>query len=230
MQLALQCENERSGGVSSERSWVMTQTNSFRPYKILAALALDASNDLVLQEAVALTRGRLFVELHVVHVVVEETSAESTGEFEALERRLARAPGAIREQLERVCGNVPLQIIAHLRAGSPGRSILQTAVDIAADVIVLGSRQRSGLEQWLLGSVAEGVVRAAHCPVLIALPKDYSHAEKSLNIDPPCPDCLERRRGTHDHELWCERHRRSYNQPHVYHPSDRGRNAIMPSS
>jgi nucleotide-binding universal stress UspA family protein len=35
------------------------------------------------------------------------------------------------------------------------------------DLIVLGTKGRSGFKKLLLGSVASGVVTYAHCPVLV---------------------------------------------------------------
>jgi nucleotide-binding universal stress UspA family protein len=35
------------------------------------------------------------------------------------------------------------------------------------DLIVMGSKGKTGLKRFLIGSVAEGVVRHAHCPVLV---------------------------------------------------------------
>ena len=60
---------------------------------------------------------------------------------------------------------------AHVRAhgelfeGDPRDVILRSAEDWKPDVIVLGSHGRRGLERFLLGSVAEGVVRHAPCSV-----------------------------------------------------------------
>ncbi len=50
--------------------------------------------------------------------------------------------------------------------GSPGREIVRFAREGGYDTIVLGSCGRTGLKQKMLGSVAEYVVRSAHCPVL----------------------------------------------------------------
>lgn len=49
---------------------------------------------------------------------------------------------------------------------SPVQAILQTAAAVQADVIVLGTHGRSGLNRLLLGSIAERVVREAAVPVL----------------------------------------------------------------
>jgi nucleotide-binding universal stress UspA family protein len=46
-------------------------------------------------------------------------------------------------------------------------SILEYAENEKIDLIVVGTRGRSGIKQLLIGSVAEGVVTYAHCPVLV---------------------------------------------------------------
>jgi universal stress protein A len=53
-----------------------------------------------------------------------------------------------------------------LRVGAPFLEIVTTAQNEGADLIVLGTHGRSGLAHVLMGSVAERVVRKAHCPVL----------------------------------------------------------------
>lgn len=53
------------------------------------------------------------------------------------------------------------------RMGDPATTILQEAVDARVDLIVIASHGRSGLGRFLLGSVAEKVVRHATCPVLV---------------------------------------------------------------
>jgi nucleotide-binding universal stress UspA family protein len=51
--------------------------------------------------------------------------------------------------------------------GDPGHNVAQYAEEIGADVIVMPSHGRSGLKRLMLGSVAERVLRFAHCPVLV---------------------------------------------------------------
>jgi len=51
--------------------------------------------------------------------------------------------------------------------GHPGLEILSQAEDFAADLIVIGTHGGSVLERYLLGSVAQRVVREATCPVLL---------------------------------------------------------------
>jgi nucleotide-binding universal stress UspA family protein len=54
-----------------------------------------------------------------------------------------------------------------VEAGPPATTIARAAKHWPADLIVIGSRGRSGMRRALLGSVAEGVMRNAPCPVLV---------------------------------------------------------------
>jgi nucleotide-binding universal stress UspA family protein len=51
--------------------------------------------------------------------------------------------------------------------GSPGSEIVKAAQEWHADVIVIGSHGRRGVTRALVGSVAEGVMRHAPCPVMV---------------------------------------------------------------
>jgi len=53
-----------------------------------------------------------------------------------------------------------------LRSGVPWEEVLGAATQLKADLIVIGTHGRRGLERALLGSVAEKVVRMSHVPVL----------------------------------------------------------------
>ena len=54
-----------------------------------------------------------------------------------------------------------------ISVGDPATEIVKAARDWPADVIVIGSHGRGGVQRILLGSVAEGVTRHAPCPVLV---------------------------------------------------------------
>jgi nucleotide-binding universal stress UspA family protein len=51
--------------------------------------------------------------------------------------------------------------------GEPGAKIIDYAKQQQIDLIVIPSHGRTGLSRFFLGSVAERVVRFAHCPVLV---------------------------------------------------------------
>lgn len=53
-----------------------------------------------------------------------------------------------------------------LRVGVPHQEIVRAAAEETAELIVMGTRGRGGLERLRLGSVADRVIRTAPCPVL----------------------------------------------------------------
>ena len=59
-----------------------------------------------------------------------------------------------------------ITIDAAVRAGTPAAEIVEEAVTISADLLVMGTHGRSGFNRLLLGSVAERVLRKASCPVM----------------------------------------------------------------
>ena len=76
-----------------------------------------------------------------------------------------------------------------LEEGEPVPTILMVAKEIVADVIVLGTHGRTGLGRFLMGSVAEEVVRKAPCPVLtvkhpVPLRKPEPEVEKVVATTP----------------------------------------------
>jgi nucleotide-binding universal stress UspA family protein len=60
----------------------------------------------------------------------------------------------------------PTKLHTLMRTGVPRDLIVDTAAEIGADLIVMGTHGRRGVSRALLGSVAEGVLRHATCPVL----------------------------------------------------------------
>jgi nucleotide-binding universal stress UspA family protein len=63
-----------------------------------------------------------------------------------------------------------------LRAGDVVDTILDTATRLDADLLVMGTHGRTGLERFVLGSVAEQVLRRAPCPVTVV----RAHAPATL--------------------------------------------------
>jgi nucleotide-binding universal stress UspA family protein len=73
----------------------------------------------------------------------------------------------LREKLLAVRPEDPGVAVEHILAeGDAAGEILRVAQAKRADLIVMGTHGRTGLERLLLGSVAEQVLRSASCPVL----------------------------------------------------------------
>jgi len=101
--------------------------------------------------------------------VVDAGEVEATPEEvrEALERALAttggRALSFIREAAD---AEADEELVTAVRQGDPADEICKYAKEHDADVIASGTRGRHGEHGFLLGSVAEEVVRQAPMPVL----------------------------------------------------------------
>jgi nucleotide-binding universal stress UspA family protein len=70
-----------------------------------------------------------------------------------------------------------------IRHGYPAEEILREAEERPTDLIVVGSRGRSPIARFFLGSVAERVVRHAACPVLVARPLDGELRKMIVGVD-----------------------------------------------
>lgn len=77
-----------------------------------------------------------------------------------------RAHRAINEAA-RVLTGAGLRVTAEVVAGRPARRIVRAAREMGADLIIVGTEDRGGLNRLLRGSVSEDVAGAAHCSVSI---------------------------------------------------------------
>lgn len=66
---------------------------------------------------------------------------------------------------------------------SPAAELLKRAEQVRADLIVMGTTGKHGLERVLLGSSAEAVMHRARCPVLTVGPAARAPAQDSLNFE-----------------------------------------------
>ena len=60
-----------------------------------------------------------------------------------------------------------LPVRGEAKNGAVAESILEQAQAAAADLIVMSTHGRSGIGRWVMGSVADGVLRGASVPVLL---------------------------------------------------------------
>jgi nucleotide-binding universal stress UspA family protein len=115
--------------------------------------------------------------LHVTHVISSPTVGIVSSSASSQER--AKSDLARLEQFLADAG-VDGSFRLHILEGDPGHAIVQLADALQADLIVMPSHGRTGIAHVLIGSVAERVVRLAHCPVLVLRTKhvhDSPHAK-----------------------------------------------------
>ena len=58
-------------------------------------------------------------------------------------------------------------VISHIRSGHPGNTIIDLAVSLETDLIVIGSRGKSKLDRLILGSVSLHVLNNTNTNILI---------------------------------------------------------------
>ncbi|QFY89255.1 universal stress protein [Magnetovirga frankeli] len=85
----------------------------------------------------------------------------------AIDPRLREDAQGHADQLARLMANAGIQVQVETRIGSPDAEILACAQERGADLIVMGSHGRTGLDRLLVGSVSERVIGQTQCPVLI---------------------------------------------------------------
>ena len=192
------------------------------PYTVVVGIDFCPACEAAVTEAFRATGDRPDSEVHAIHVIDQsEGGLTRSVRIKAQEVELEELPAKMRlyvAEQARALGHAPgkTRLGIHVRIGKPVDTILQLAVDTQADLVIVGAHGREGLKRFALGSVAEQLMRNAHCPVLVARPIDYEGLKASERITPPCPDCLAVRKKTAGAEWWCERHHEAMRQPHIY--------------
>jgi nucleotide-binding universal stress UspA family protein len=110
-------------------------------------------------------------EVKVMHVVEPPSllmGREMSGpdpEFEMVWKALReQAKDLVAKAAEKLRG-AKFNVSTELVEGDPKSQIIDIANEWHADMIVLGSHGRTGLNRFLMGSVSQAVVRHAHCSV-----------------------------------------------------------------
>jgi nucleotide-binding universal stress UspA family protein len=105
-------------------------------------------------------------QLHVLHVLPFLIPTEPGVVWATIDdaHRIQHALETLKEAVDKLSvTGAELEV----RLGDPGQVACDRAEELGAELIVVGSHGRTGLTRMLLGSVAERVVRLAHCQVLV---------------------------------------------------------------
>ena len=100
-------------------------------------------------------------------VHVPETTTEDLGTSGGAEGESERRGRLILDEAAEVASDHGVEVVTEMLYRSAPNSIVSCADEVNADLVVFGSRGRSGVRRILLGSTAEEVVRRAPCPVTV---------------------------------------------------------------
>ena len=138
------------------------------PKTILVPHDFGTGSDHALTYAVDLAKalGAEVVVMHAYEIpMIGFPDGALVATAELASRVLEGANVGLKKAVEMHAGaGVPVRSL--VKQGPPWQTVVETATEIAAGMIVMGTHGRHGLPRALLGSVAEKVVRSAHCPVL----------------------------------------------------------------
>jgi nucleotide-binding universal stress UspA family protein len=203
-----------------------------RRYVILVGVDFSALADRALEQTLLLASERNNAEVHALSIVPLPMALDGRyaipadsvfDEADTLANAIERLRAHVQDRLGSFAKkyperSFPAKIESHAAFGAPALGIAQMASDIAADLVVVGTHNRHGIERVLLGSVSEGTVRHTRCPVLV-IPAEQPYDE--VKIAPPCTECVRARRESAGEELWCAQHRERHGRRHTYHQTDR---------
>ncbi len=140
--------------------------------KILLAVDGSKFSDAAVRTVRKQERSRA-LQIRVLHVL-EQPSALTAREMAGYHSALAAAAQKEKNQAKVLLAKTADRLLSKgvkvstvLEEGDPKSKILEVARKWGADLIVVGSHGRKGLEHFLLGSVSEAVARYAECAVEI---------------------------------------------------------------
>ena len=142
--------------------------------RIVCATDFSDASEAAIVEAQQLAAA-LGAEIVLLHVTSEAPLWSETVYTPAVRRvfegQRAWAAAGLDARIVALAGaGVPAR--ARVETGVAWEEILRVARDEQADLIVIGTHGRTGLNRLLLGSVAERVLREAWCPVLTVRPPE----------------------------------------------------------
>jgi nucleotide-binding universal stress UspA family protein len=137
----------------------------------------DAATNAVIVQAKSLKS-----EVHVLHVIdvlsnqLPEMMTYYPGIEHARDAQRKPAEAIVTRAAELLCSE-GLRVTTAVELGNPKSKIIDAAAEWRADLIVLGSHGRTGLDRFMMGSVPDAVLRHAHCSVeLVRIPSGSKHS------------------------------------------------------
>ncbi|NHN60294.1 MULTISPECIES: universal stress protein [Halorussus] len=106
--------------------------------------------------------------VHALYVVDEKAldyQPSESGRKETREARREEGEAAVAD-ISEAAEERGLDAVTAIEEGSPAETVVDYADEVDAEMVVMGTRGRSGVDRYVLGSVTEQVVRSSEVPVL----------------------------------------------------------------
>lgn len=140
--------------------------------KILIANDASEKTKDAVKEAVELAETTK-AELHTIFVI-NSTAFESipeSGLWTKTKNILKQEGEEANKKVKKKCNKREVPCKSTVVEGVPDREIIKYAKEKDIDLIVMGNSSKKGVDKFLLGSVAEKVLRSSDIPVLVVRPK-----------------------------------------------------------
>ncbi|AVB75817.1 nucleotide-binding universal stress UspA family protein [Methanococcus maripaludis] len=111
------------------------------------------------------TDGRVY-GIYVIDIV-PFVGLPTEGLWESMKEVLEKEGHTALRTLTDIAREKGVEIKTEILEGTPSKEIVEYAEAKNADLIVMGTTGKTGLDKLLLGSVAERVLKKSHCPVLL---------------------------------------------------------------
>jgi nucleotide-binding universal stress UspA family protein len=110
--------------------------------------------------------------LHVLHVVDEDVYKAYSGDeyvhdHEGLESALEQEGKEAVEEVAEEARDAGVEVVTTVEHGRPHDDILSYSDEVGADIIIMGTKERTGDYRQLLGSVTDRVLRTSSVPVTV---------------------------------------------------------------
>jgi nucleotide-binding universal stress UspA family protein len=144
----------------------------FAPKRILVPTDFSEYSDKAIELAVEIAEQHK-AKIHLLHVVdkLQQCAVDYCIPAERLSKLQSDSERAavrkMKEEAKKILQLRKIEVAFDVTAGVPFAEILKEQAKRKADLIVIGSRGRTGIMRSLIGSVAEKVMREAKCPVLL---------------------------------------------------------------
>jgi nucleotide-binding universal stress UspA family protein len=126
---------------------------------------------------------RIPIELLAVIDISQMTMNIAADKARYLDKFIAEGERTSEEYLRRVAASLKgFDVQFTVERGKPADVIIERAAAVAGTMISMATHGRSGVNRWLLGSVAEKVLRGTNCPLfLVRADADDSTAARSVS-------------------------------------------------